>query len=156
MMLQKCLYRSIRFCAISSRNSWRTKSTFSIPLHETDSCGLPLRPTWSVTQLLSSYHSPTLSTTTVNRLYELSSLVPPGEGSSNYNALKQNLEGMIKLVEAVRLVDTSDLLVGRSEQEDMDLVAPQTTPSGEIGQVLLKHASRISDRFYVVNSERRQ
>lgn len=93
---------------------------------------------------------------TVNRLYELSSLVPPEEGTSNYNASKQNLEEMIKLVEAVRLVDTSELMVGRSEQEDTDLVAPQTTLSGEIGQELLKHASRISDRFYVVDSERRQ
>jgi len=155
-MLQKRLHRSLRFFAISSRNSWRTKSTFSIPLHETDSCGLPLRPTWSVTQLLSSYPSPTLSTTTVNRLHELSSLVPPEEGTPSYNALKQNLEEMIKLVEAVRSVDTSELLAGRSVQEDTDLVAPQTILSGEIGQELLKHASRISDQFYVVDSERRR
>ena len=152
------LHRSLRFFAISSKNSWRTKSTCSIPLYETDSCGLPLRPSWSVTQLLSSYPSPTLPITTVNRLYELSSLVPPEQGTPNYNVLKQNLEDMVELVEAVKLVDTSELLEGRSgsEKEDADLVAPQTILSGEIGQELLKHASRISDQLYVVDSERRQ
>jgi len=86
----------------------------------------------------------------------VSSLVPPEEGTPSYNALKQNLEEMIKLVEAVRLVDTPELLAGRSEQEDTDLVAPQIILSGKIGQELLKHASRISDQFYVVNSERRR
>jgi len=70
--------------------------------------------------------------------------------------LKQNLEDMVKLVEAVKLVDTSELLEGRSGKEDADLVAPQTILSGEIGQELLKHASRISDQLYVVDSERSQ
>jgi len=150
------LYRSLRCFAISSKISWRTKSTFSIPLHEIDSCGLPLRPSWSVTQLVSSYPSPTLPITTINRLYELSSLVPPEQGTPNYNVLQQNLEDMVKLVEAVKLVDTSELLEGRSRKEDADLVTPQTILSGEIGQELLKHASRTSDQFYVVDSERRR
>lgn len=82
--------------------------------------------------------------------------MPPEEGTPNYNALKQNLEEMIRLVEAVRSVDASELLTGRSEKEDADLVAPQTILSGEIGQELLKHASHISDKFYVVDSERRR
>lgn len=56
----------------------------------------------------------------------------------------------------MRLVDTLELLAGQGEQEDTDLVAPQIILSGETGQKLLKHASRISDQFYVVNSERRR
>ena len=56
----------------------------------------------------------------------------------------------------MKLVDAPKLSAGRSVQEDTDLVAPQTILSDEIGQELLKHASRISDQFYVVDSERRR
>jgi len=98
-----------------------------------------------------------LSATTLNRLYELSSLVPFDEGTQNYNAVKESLEEMIKLVEAVRLVETSRVsLAGRGEKEDADLGTPRTVPSGGAGQELLKHASRKSDQFYVVDSERMQ
>jgi hypothetical protein len=64
---------------------------------------------------------------------------------------------MIKLVEAVRLVDVSVVsLAGRGEKEDVDLGTPRTIPSEEAGQGLLKYASRKSDQFYMVDSEKRQ
>jgi len=132
----------------------RGKSTH-VPAETTDSCGIPLKPTWSVNELLSSYPSPTLSNSTINRLYELSALIPPQEGTTQYDAIKKSLEGMVRLVEAVRLVDTSDVSIeGRGEKEDADRRKPVAV--SENGQKLLEHAERTHNGFYVVDSERRR
>ncbi|KAH9482432.1 hypothetical protein JR316_0004532 [Psilocybe cubensis] len=117
----------------------------------------PTTPTWSVNDLLSSYPSPRLSSTTITRLYDLSALIPPQEGTPQFEAVKSDLEEMVRLVEAVRLVDTSSVSVsGRGEKEDADRNIAPIDPSqlGEVGQQLLKHASQTKDQFYVVDSER--
>lgn len=124
---------------------------------ETDSCGLPVQPTWSVYELLSSYPSPELSTNTIARLYELSALVCPKADTPQFKLIKEELEDMVRLVEAVRLVDTSGISVkGRGEKEDADLNTPHTEELGESGKDLLKHASRAKDGFYIVDSDRRR
>ena len=129
----------------------------SHPRRKTDSCGLPLQPTWSVYELLSSYPSPELSTNTITRLYELSALACPKVDTPQFKLIKEELEDMVRLVEAVRLVDTSGITVkGRGEKEDADLNTPHGETSGEYGKDLLKHASRAKDGFYTVDSDRRR
>ncbi|KJA24595.1 hypothetical protein HYPSUDRAFT_38652 [Hypholoma sublateritium FD-334 SS-4] len=124
---------------------------------ETDSCGLPIQPTWSVYELLSSYPSPTLSTNTIVQLYELSALMCPKVDTPQFKFIKEELEDMVRLVEAVKLVDTSGISVkGRGEEEDSDLNTPHSDNLAESGKVLLKHASRAKDGFYIVDSDRRR
>ena len=61
--------------------------------------------TWSVGQLLNSYPSPSIDHQKFVQIHELSALVPPVKESPEYSKLKSDLEGLIKLVEAIRLVD---------------------------------------------------
>ena len=80
-------------------------------LVETDTSGIPLKPTWSVHNLVSSYPKPTISSANFKRLHELSALHPPPEGTSEHEERKQELEDLVTLVEAVKLVD---LEIGRA------------------------------------------
>ena len=133
----------------------RCKSSIQ-PSTSADSCGIPLEPSWSVNELLSSYPSPTLPKETIQKLYQLSALTPPEQDTLQYKAVKKDLEEMIRLVEAVRLVDTTGVSVrGRREKEDADRenLALESETSG---QALLQHAYRTQNEFYVVDSERRQ
>ncbi|KAF8901642.1 hypothetical protein CPB84DRAFT_1777097 [Gymnopilus junonius] len=133
-----------------------TAAPFSSIQNAADSSGVPLKPTWSVNQLLSSYTSPKLSSTTINRLYDLSALTPPQE-QAQYQALKRELGELIKLVEAVRLVDTAGTEVaGRGELGDADRRSLEVIDTKEYGQQLLRNAARTKDQFYVVDSERRR
>ncbi|KAF9569385.1 hypothetical protein CPC08DRAFT_181324 [Agrocybe pediades] len=128
----------------------------STKANTTDDYGIPLRPTWSVNELLSSYPTPKLSNATLDRLYELSALLPPKE-TKEYDSVKENLEEMIRLVEAVRLVDTSGVIpAGRGEKEDADRVLSEVAEGGERGQELLKHATNTKDGFYLVDAERKR
>lgn len=132
------------------------KSYHSIK-HEVDSCGIPVQPTWSVHQLLESYASPKLPSTTIDRLYELSALVPPKKHTPQYEKVKQDLEGMVKLVDAVKQVNTVGIsLAGRGEKEDWDKTQQYSQSGGEYGQTLLKYAARTEARLYVVDAERRR
>ncbi|KAF9471842.1 hypothetical protein BDN70DRAFT_778229, partial [Pholiota conissans] len=124
---------------------------------DTDTYGIPVRPTWSVNKLLSSYPQPKLSPQIIQRLYELSALVCPKMDTSDFKVVQEDLEEMIRMVEAVRLVDTSGVSVkGRGEKEDVDGQAIYSEPRGEFGQGLLEHASRTQDQFYIVDSDRRR
>lgn len=148
--LRRCLSRSSPI--ISKIPNTRR----SIHHKDSDSCGIPLQPTWSVNELLSSYPSPKLSPATINRLYELSALQHPEESTPYYESLKSDLEDLIKLVEAVRLVDTTGIKVsGRDERQDADRRPSQGTSSEENGQALLKYASQTSENYYVVDFERK-
>lgn len=121
-----------------------------------DPCGIPIEPTWSVNELLSSYPSPALSNQTIKKLYELSALVPLEEGTPRYESVKTSLEEMIRLVEAIRLVDTTGVSPqGRRVKEDADRERFALKPK-ENGEALLKHASCVSNGFYVVDSDRRR
>ncbi|KDR83436.1 hypothetical protein GALMADRAFT_85574 [Galerina marginata CBS 339.88] len=135
LSLRRCFFQHRLSIIAIGRTSCRGKSSSA----STDPYCIPTHPTWSVNQLLSSYPSPKLSSTTINRLYELSALVPPKEGSSQYDIVKRDLEEMVKLVEAA----------------DTDRKTSAVMGFGESGQELLKHASQVMDHFYVVDSERR-
>jgi len=131
-------------------NTGRSKSS----IRPVDPCGIPVEPTWSVDDLLSSYPSPALSNQTIKKLYELSALVPPEESTLRYESVKRSLEEMIRLVEAIRLVDTTGVTPrGRRVKEDADR---EQFARKENGEALLKHASRVSNGFYVVDSDRRR
>ncbi|KAJ3723344.1 hypothetical protein C8R42DRAFT_720468 [Lentinula raphanica] len=132
--------------------------------HQVDSLGLPIKPLWSVNDLLSSYPQPELSPSTFKSLHELSALIPPEEGSQENVKLKKELEELVKLVEAVKLVDTTgiELVDGRPflgdgdvegiHDEDLDLLDAEEEE--ESGRDLLKHASRTEGDFYVVEADR--
>ena len=125
--------------------------------HQVDSYGIPVQPTWSVHQLLESYKCPKLSSTILDRLYELSALAPPKKYTLRYDKVKKDLEDMVMLVEAVKQVNTNGvLLVGRVEKEDRDRIRQNSQLEGEHGQTLLKYAARMKNRFYTVDAERKR
>ncbi len=127
-----------------------------------DGDGIPLRPTWSVNELLSSYPKPILEPSTLKRLHELSALIPPEEGTPGHAQLTSEMESLIKLVEAVKLVD-----VGQGSEEDgvpdgriwaegtgIELERDLGDESGVQGQALLRHAARTDNGLYVVDADR--
>ncbi|KAF7353046.1 hypothetical protein MVEN_01272300 [Mycena venus] len=130
----------------------------SLPKHvaETDPCGIPRRPTWSVNELLSSYPAPSLAPETLKHLHDLSALVPPEQGTPEHGKLKAELEELIRLVEAVKMIDTEG--VSTFEREDSGKQAAEintmndSPPRG--GRSLLKHAERTRDGFYIVDADK--
>ncbi|KAF6762790.1 hypothetical protein DFP72DRAFT_567377 [Ephemerocybe angulata] len=136
----------------------RYKHSSTPRLVETDSLGMPLKPTWSVHELLSSYPSPKLPPDTLRKLYTLSALVPPEAGTPEHAKVTKELEEMVRLVEAVRLVTTQGVVVaGRGEKEDMDRKHygnPDDDREDGYGQELLQHAARTVDGYYVVETDR--
>ncbi|OSX59286.1 hypothetical protein POSPLADRAFT_1089810, partial [Postia placenta MAD-698-R-SB12] len=117
-------------------------------LVETDACGIPVRPTWSVDELLSSYPKPTIPPSTLKRLHELAALVPPVEGTPEHTKLTREMEGLVRLVEAVKLVDTS---TGIELDE-----SPQPTEGSQDpnDQKLLSHSSRVRRGLYIVDADK--
>ncbi|KAJ3743374.1 hypothetical protein DFH05DRAFT_1202492 [Lentinula detonsa] len=133
------------------------------PKHQTDSLGLPLKPLWSVNALLSSYPKPELSASTFKSLHELSALIPPEEGTPEYTKLKRELEELVKLVEAVKLVDTegvqpADLrpFLGDGEERGACDDDSMEELDESMGRALLKHASRTTENFYVVEADKQR
>ncbi|KAN0097281.1 hypothetical protein V8E55_001727 [Tylopilus felleus] len=141
-----------------------TRRTLGVLLHTrqvgTDACGIPLKPTWSLRQLLSSYPSPSLSPATFHRLHELSALIPPTQGTPEYDARKRELDELVKLVEAVKLVDVgrptdSSIPDGRVWAEDTGLPMTKEPLDEEIqGTKLLDYANRTLEGMYVVETDR--
>ena len=144
-----------------------TSSSQSGPeLVETDDCAIPLKPTWSVDDLLSSYPRPTISSSALHRLHVLSALTPPEEGTSAHSRLTRELEDLVRLVESVRSFNAS----GASSTVDTTLdsrvwaegtgIDLQKVPPGDRDLAaldpieLLSRASRIESGFYVVHSDR--
>jgi Asp-tRNA(Asn)/Glu-tRNA(Gln) amidotransferase C subunit len=125
---------------------------------ETDLYGIPLKPTWSVYDLLSSYPKPVISPATLKHIHELSALTPPEEGTLEHERLQRELGELVKLVEAVKLVNTDGVqFIGRRYKEDWDKGPDtRTVDDGETGPSLLKHASRTADGFYLVDANRRR
>ncbi|KIK65587.1 hypothetical protein GYMLUDRAFT_39063 [Collybiopsis luxurians FD-317 M1] len=151
---------------VRHRLPWRTltisrfKSSKSNPVHETDSYGLPIEPVWSVNELLSSYPKPHLSPETFKHLHNLSALIPPEEGTPEFIKLKKELEELVRLVEAVKLVNTEGVqlselrpVLGDGAEEEVQEEEKEVT---ETGRALLKYASRTSDEFYVVEADKRR
>jgi hypothetical protein len=81
-----------------------------------DHVKIPVEPTWSVRELLGSYPYPKIDDETLDKLHRLSALTPPPSTTTANNSgekdersdLKAHLEGLVKLVNAVRLADVSD------------------------------------------------
>ncbi|KAG2339829.1 hypothetical protein BDR05DRAFT_967438 [Suillus weaverae] len=128
---------------------------------ETDTYGIPLKPTWSVQELLSSYPAPSISPATFRRLHELSALLPPEEGTPEYVKLKHELEELIKLVEATKLIkveETGNIGIpdGRIITEGSGIPLDRTLrEDGDMrGQDLLSYASRSANGMYVVETDR--
>ncbi|KAI9466813.1 hypothetical protein BJY52DRAFT_20667 [Lactarius psammicola] len=136
------------------------------PLVETDDCAIPLKPTWSVDDLLSSYPRPTISSLALDRLHILSALIPPEEGTPQHANLIRELEDLVKLVESVRLFNmpcdstpthaVADARVW-AENTGIDL---QKVPSGAHDREaldpaeLLSRASHTENNLYVIHSDR--
>jgi Asp-tRNA(Asn)/Glu-tRNA(Gln) amidotransferase C subunit len=111
-----------------------------------------------VTELLSSYPKPAISSRTLNRLHELAALIPPEEGTPEYAELKERMSELVRLVEAVKFVDTQGISVAaRWDKEDADRgnagLRLNDIPEG---QDLLKHAARTQDGFYLVDADRKK
>lgn len=141
----------------------RLKST----LPDVDSTGIPLKATWSVNELLSSYPRPTVAPATLKRLHELSALIPPEEGTPEHTRLTQEIEDLVKLVEAVKLVDVSEVAGdlehavpdGRiwAEGEGINLdsnFADTEDPEATSGRGLVAHASFTLDDLYQVEADK--
>lgn len=159
MFARRCLRRPPH---IPSPRPTHKHRAFSNIKHETDAYGIPVRPTWSVNALLSSYPKPTLSSTTLTRLHELSALIPPAEGTPEHANLRQEMEDLIKLVEAVKLVDTAS--VQPKEQHGVEDLHEQQLnqrifnmyEKEASGEALLQHATRTSDGFYLVDADKKR
>ncbi|CAE6428194.1 unnamed protein product [Rhizoctonia solani] len=141
----------------------RQKATANVLV---DNLSVPLKATWSVGQLLSTYPAPELSDGTFSRLHRLAALDPPDSTSPDKKELKLELQELLRLVEAVKLVDTSSLHVTKqtglldsriwAEGRGMDLEAPTADHLSEShGDALLKHAKRHIDGQYVVETAAR-
>ncbi|KAH9963122.1 hypothetical protein BC827DRAFT_1193512 [Russula dissimulans] len=135
-------------------------------LVETDDCAIPLKPTWSVDDLLSSYPRPIISSPALRRLHVLSALIPPEEGTPEHAKLTRELEDLVKLVESVRLsnvpgasspVNTAVDSRVWVEGTGIDL---QKAPIGDRDQEaldpaeLLSRASRTEKGLYIIHSDR--
>jgi hypothetical protein len=167
ILVRRCfkLERRILFVAGLSRTHSQSSKVSS--KHQTDSFGLPLHPTWSVNDLLSSYPTPTITPSTLKRLHELSALIPPVDGTPEHDVLKGELENLVKLVEAVKLVNPGNDL-GKAGEEGqipdgrvwaegtgIQSVDVPATARGEVtGSALLRFASRTSDGLYVIDADR--
>ena len=151
---------------LSLRRFASDSSQKSPELVETDDCAIPLKPTWSVDDLLSSYPRPTISSPALHRLHILSALTPPEEGTPEYVKLSRELEDLVKLVESVRLfegpgasspVDTAVDARIWAEGTGIDLkkAAPGDRDQEALDPAeLLSMASRTEKSLYVIYSDR--
>ena len=81
-------------------------SQFKEPV-SVDEYGMPTSSGWSVRQLLKDYPAPTLSDATFEKLHKLSALNAPSDPIER-ESLRRQLEGLIKMVNAVRIAPLSD------------------------------------------------
>lgn len=72
-----------------------------------DEFGVPTSSSWSVRQLLRDYPAPTLSDTVFEKLHKLSALNAPSNPAER-ESLRRQLEGLIKMVNAVRIAPSPD------------------------------------------------
>ncbi|QRV72974.1 hypothetical protein RhiJN_00988 [Ceratobasidium sp. AG-Ba] len=153
----------IRLLATRCTAKWTLFNAVSIrknTTHASPEDVVPSRPTWSVRQLLATYPAPSLSPEIFARLNRLSALQTPAPDSSEARSLHLELQEMLRLVEAVKLVDTfalggTDIPDSRiwAEEKGVDLDAPGPEHLNELhGKALLRHASKHIDEQYVVET----
>lgn len=109
---------------------------------------------------MSSYPSPSLSPATFHRLHELSALIPPKEGTPEYDITKKELDELVRLVEAVKLVNVdhptdSSIPDGRIWAEGSGIPLTKEPLDGDVqGTRLLDYANRTLENMYVVETDR--
>lgn len=123
---------------------------------ETASFEAMTTPTWSVHELLSTYPAPKLAPELLTRLHKLSALMPPSEDSDAFRTLQREMEELVRLVEAVKLVDTSGIgSDGRiwPHGRGIDLSEAQIN-GGEVAEEkdILKHATKTANGLYIVDT----
>ncbi|KAH9977992.1 hypothetical protein BGW80DRAFT_1222733 [Lactifluus volemus] len=135
-------------------------------LVETDDCAIPVRPTWSVDDLLSSYARPSISSPALRRLHLLSALIPPEEDTPEHAKLTRELEDLVKLVESVRFFDASGesgsantIVDARIWAEGVGIDLRQKPPGDHDQEALdrvelLSRTSRTENNLYVIHSDR--
>ncbi|KAL0949864.1 hypothetical protein HGRIS_009897 [Hohenbuehelia grisea] len=152
----RCLWRAtrLRLCLspLQSRKYFSQKT--SAP--ETNSLGIPLKATWSVNDLLSSYPNPTLTHETLEQLHKLAALKPPARETPEYTALKKSMEVIIRLVEAVKLVDTGSVRMAEASYDQTHHRPIEQDVREPRGRDLLKYARSTSGEFYVVDTDANQ
>ena len=142
----------------------RLSSSRSPGVDDTQDDGLKhlVRPTWSVHELLSAYPAPRISDTVLEKLHKVSALIPPPKESPAFAKRKHQLEELIRLVEAVRLVnvntvDGSVVPDGRVLAQGYPIDAPDTRTESCVPQVseepnIMQHATRSVDGYYIVET----
>ena len=116
-------------------------------------------------ELLSSYPRPAITPATLKRLHELSALLPPEEGTPEHAKLTQEVEELVKLVEAVKLVDVGKVaedgvpdgrIWAKGEGISLTTESHEDPADSEAasGRALLAHASRTMDGLYVVEADK--
>jgi hypothetical protein len=163
MLLRRCFRSPLCFRSSTHRSLSSKVSTVLSSNVETDEFGLPLKPTWSVKELLSSYPPPTLEPETLVKLHKLAALKPPPQGSEEFGKLRSELSELIKLVEAVKTIEVDKggeegIPDGRIWQEGRGISFDEDLSRAEepSGRALLEHAGRTAEGFYVVDSSRKQ
>lgn len=134
---------------------------------------IPEELVWSVHDLMSSYPRPRLSSDKLDQLYDLSALIPPAKGTEERAILTEELEELMRLVEAVKFVDCDALSKAEEQLDDgpvPDGRVPSVLEGSELtsntrevefddpessGRALLKHAAKTKDAFYIVEQERK-
>ncbi|KAH8106318.1 hypothetical protein BXZ70DRAFT_432560, partial [Cristinia sonorae] len=146
----------------------RQNSSRSSPFtsKEVDEHCIPIQPTWSVTDLLSSYPRPNISEDMLDRIHTLSALIPPTRTTPEHRQLTAELENLVKLVDAVKLVDKGvfgeeggRVPDGRVWADDVGIdLSIDTRSSGHNpnmdGRSLLQHAARTANGLYVVEADK--
>lgn len=146
--------------SIAARHSRALRTLLHTRQVGTDACGIPLKPTWSLRELMSSYPSPSLSPATFYRLHELSALIPPKKGTPEYDTTKNELDELVRLVEAVKLVNVdaqmdSSIPDGRVWAQDTGIPLTKEPLDEEVQDAgLLHHANRTLEDMYVVETDR--
>ena len=98
-------------------------------------------------------------------MHTLSALIPPEEGSPEHAQLTEEMQDLVKLVEAVKLVNTDSVDDGNgvpdgriwAEGTGIDLdVEPTPADEDEVqGRSLLKYAKNVSpEGLYLIDSDR--
>ncbi|KAI0037171.1 hypothetical protein K488DRAFT_25248, partial [Vararia minispora EC-137] len=132
-------------------------------LEPTDDTAIPLVPTWSVDELLSSYPKPSISPETFARLHELSALISPEGGTPEYVRLSRELGDLVKLVEAVRLADLpheeGTIPDGRVRAEGTHIRLEDVKDAEGVEDVLpqselMARAAQTRDGFYEILTDR--
>jgi hypothetical protein len=133
---------------------------------EVDELGIPIKPTWSVRSLLASYPSPSINDGTFDKLHRLAALRAPEKDSKEREILREEMEGLIRLVGAVRVAEVN----GEKPSEEQGLVdgriysLPQTIELGRKakdehlddaeelpnGRELLRHSRTANQTAYVL------